>query len=416
MSISKDAPLPDSTKVEVSIDEATDSLELPIDVADSIPVADVHTNGSMMNGGGSFPFKAGLNVCLLQHQQRNLTPSPINFCDDLSWGPSTDPIRSLRETSVSSETSIRTADGLLDDDGKASGCSSVSPTHNITSPDGGVITDDSVTSPVTSHDDIQVEVVEGPVVSTEQCMSPPHDESAMDVTSTVETQLSNQTSSVVHTANSPLSTSPPVINIEEDAVKQEVIEEVATVSDVTSNMAPPVVIESAVSSESKEASVVIEPSEKGTREAVLFTVNSKQAAKKESISSVPVVADDDNEMAEQLELMRNHLRHSRGRYSLRHKKRRPRQVEAGDTGSLDRRSEGSGDHGNSPGLQRSATISGARRAYLKGLYGKSEGVGTSTDSRRKTAAQGVFAVAVARCNRFFATVSTNIYAVRTFTK
>ena len=374
----------------VSTDEAADALEVPNEVADSHPNGDMHANGTTMNDGLSFPLKAGLTVCLLQHQQRDaLTPSPINFCDDLNWGPLAEPARSLRETSVSSETSIRTADGLLDDDSKASGCSSVSPTHNVMSPESGVTPDDGIMSPVMSQDDIQVEIVEVVQEPREQSESPPQDKN--DVGNTVEPQLLNQDSGI-RTANSPTSASSPVINIEQDVItQQEVVEEVATASAATSNMAAPLaMVKNTISSpEPKGASAGTEAVEEGHKEEAVVLAK-KETAKEESEGNVPVVADEDNEMEEQLELMRNHLRHSRRRYSMRHKKRRPQQLEPGSTGSLDRRIEGSGDHSNSPGLQRSATISGARRAYLKGLYGKTEGEGTSVDARRKSpAAQGV---------------------------
>ena len=376
MSVSKDAPLLDSAV----------ALEVPNEGADSHPNA----NGKAMNDGVSFPLKAGLSVCLLQHQERDaLTPSPINFCDDLNWGPLAEATRSLRETSVSSETSIRTADGLLDDDGKASGCSSVSPTHNVMSPESGVTPDDVIMSPVVSQDDIQVEIVEVVQEPREQTESPPQDKN--DAGNTVEPQLLNQDSGI-HTGNSPTSALSPVINMEQDvSTKQEVVEEVATASAATSNMAAPLaMVGNTISSpEPKGASAGAEAVEKGHKEEAAVLAK-KETTKEESEGNVPVVADTDNEMEEQLELMRNHLRHSRRRYSVRHKKRRPQQLEPGSTGSLDRRIEGSGDHSNSPGLQRSATISGARRAYLKGLYGKTEGEGTSVDARRKSpAAQGV---------------------------
>lgn len=366
-----------------STDEAASLVEAPCEAVDSHLDADAHANSTVMNGGGKLPLKAGLNVCLLH---RDLTPSPINFCDDVNWGPSAEPIRSLRETSVGSETSIRTANGLLDDDGKASGCSSLSPTHDATSPDDGVTPVDGEMSPVMSHDDIQVEVVEGTGVPREQSTSPSHDENG--VGSTVELPLSNQGNGF-HTASSPVSTPPPVINIEEAiTTDQKVVEEVVAVSNVTSNMAAPVVIESTISSsEPKEVLVVIEATEREPEEALLLAA--KETTKEEE-RNVPVVADEEKEMEEQLELMRNHLRHSRRRYSMRHKKRRPQQLEPGNTGSLDRRLEGSGNHSNSPSLQRSATISGARRAYLKGLYGKTEGEGSNADGRRKTAGQGGF--------------------------
>ena len=365
----------------VSTDEAIGLVDVPCEAMDSHLDANVHANSTLMNGGGKLPLKAGLNVCLLH---RDLTPSPINFCDDINWGPSAEPIRSLRETSVGSETSIRTADGLLDDDGKASGCSSLSPTHDATSPDDGVTPVDGDMSPVMSHDDIQVEVVEITGETREQSTSPSHDENG--VGSMVEAHLSNQSNSF-HTASSPVSASPPVINIEEAVTtEQKVVEEVVAVSSVASNMAAPVVIESPISSEPKEVPVVIEATERGPEEALLLAAT--EATKEEEERNVPVVVDEEKEMEEQLELMRNHLRHSRRRYSMRHKKRRPQQLEPGNTGSLDRRLEGSGNHSDSPSLQRSATISGARRAYLKGLYGKTEGEGSNADARRKTAAQG----------------------------
>ena len=81
-------------------------------------------------------------------------------------------------------------------------------------------------------------------------------------------------------------------------------------------------------------------------------------------SDIPVVAsessdeDPEREMEVQLNLMRSHLRHSRRRYSMR--QRKPKERSGDDVGTLERGSS----------LHRSATISGARRAYLKGRYSR----------------------------------------------
>ena len=401
------------------MDQATDPVEARSGGMDPRSPEDSHTNGTAVNSRGAFPSKVGLDVCLVQQERRDLTPSPINFCDEFGWGPAAEFSRALRETSVGSETSIRTADGMLDDDSKTSGRGSLSPIPSTSSPAVNgtppAISPDSVTSPVTppansvtppiisptnsvtspvvdpvdsvtspdmSLDDIEVEVVEIKDVPTEQSMSPSLDENTLGKTAD---QHSSTTNSSLHTANVPDSSSSPIT--EGAAAKHEVVEDVSTVSAVTASMAALAVKEIAVSSsQPKDVTVVVGATKSGSEGGLLLP--SKETAKEKG-TNVPVIADE-NEMEEQWELMRNHLRHSRRRYSGRYKKRRPQELEPGNTGSLDRRFEGSGNHGSSPSLQRSATISGARKAYLKGLYGKTEGEGSNVDPSRKTATLGRF--------------------------
>ena len=94
-------------------------------------------------------------------------------------------------------------------------------------------------------------------------------------------------------------------------------------------------------------------------------------------SDVPVVNTEEEEMVEQYLLMRNHLQHSRRRYSMKRQKNADDKV-----ATLERTAS----------LRRSATISGARRAYLKGSYGKQE-----AEPSNLTKGEGSIAQALCEC-------------------
>ena len=380
MKVSKDTPLPD-------ID--TPALMLP----EPHPQEDTHeVSNECVPGDTSFsPKRVPLNdQCPNPIIDREFTPSPIQFCDEDTYPCSS--LRSIRECSVGSDFSIRTFDSL---DVLA---------HQI-------ISDDMLESGNTDFRDVlqlspSLDLLQTPVDVNE---SEKDKMESVDNPSSFVVDHSKDDSGISPTSNksdeffsaSSNGNSPALVDVVEDSqtTEESKVQENTDLPKTTVTESPQETRE-----EVEETSVVITAvlvsTEPTSNQASVETKDEPMQKRPVSLepsplarrvgtlpanlapSDIPVVAsessdeDPEREMETQLNLMRSHLRHSRRRYSMR--QRKPRERSGEDVGTLERGSS----------LHRSATISGAQRAYLKGRYSrKPEDTGTLSGGPKPSQSQ-----------------------------
>jgi hypothetical protein len=332
---------------------------------------------------------------------RDFTPSPIHFCEIQGYPYNS--VRSQREWSISSDVSIRTLEAL---DIVKNGGIGESPLESempdvpisqqlLTSPDA-IQTPLDEAGRDSNVDQVEEKLSNPPsfIVNHEEqsnVVSPSSNKSddfflaTSDVStpSPVVKEVPTVQNEVKHEENAVLVTPPDSQPTETKQIQVE--EETANMVSVSLLVSAPTSVQEKVETKDdgkvSKSNLLLPPSDRSPLTRRVGTLPAKFSS-----SDVPVVAsessdeDSEREMETQLNLMRSHLRHSRRRYSMRHRKEGPRERRGGeDEGTLERVSA----------LQRSATISGARRAYLKGRYSRKQGE-TDTLTRDSELSQSQF--------------------------